>query len=231
MPVLLLNGIGAPLETWDPLVAVLPDFELIAFDAPGSGTSPAPVVPLSLGDHARIAAELLDILGHDQVAVLGISFGGMVAQELARRMSAPRDRARVRKLVLASTTCGWGGVSAGPGALFDMAGLQREYALSGAPGPVPASGHGYLYQIWAAAGWSSHAWLHEIAVPTLVITGDADTLVPPRNADILCDRLPTAELQVVAGGGHLCLLIRAKEIAPVLRAFLHRDQPVRTPPA
>src|SRR3954451_6681826 len=94
---------------WKPLREALPGPRLIAFDAPGTGRSATPPIPLSLEALARVAEGVLDELGVERADVLGYSFGGAVAQRLARR--APE---RVRRLVLAATTPGWGGV---PGSL------------------------------------------------------------------------------------------------------------------
>jgi pimeloyl-ACP methyl ester carboxylesterase len=235
-PLLLLNGVGAPLEIWQPLVRRLGGMRTVAFDAPGSGRSGTPDLPLSVSGHAAVAAHLLDELGYDAVAVLGFSFGGMVAQELARR--APT---RVERLVLASTSCGWGGVPGSPAALFAVSSPERAYARAlsdvvesdgdddtdgllrlwrhGLP-PAAAARRGHLYQMWAAASWSSLLWLRELTRPALVVTGDADPLVPPVNARILAGRLPDARLHIVDGGGHLCLIDRAEQVAPIVRAFL-----------
>src|SRR6478672_8877889 len=94
-PLLLINGLGANLEMWQPLVRVLAaDRELIAFDLPGTGRSARPRWPLRMPQLARLVTELLDDLGYDQLDVLGYSLGGIVAQELAHR--APE---RIRRLV------------------------------------------------------------------------------------------------------------------------------------
>jgi pimeloyl-ACP methyl ester carboxylesterase len=103
-PLLLLNGIGGNADMWgtleDRLAAVA---RTIVFDAPGAGRSQTPRLPLRISGYASITAALLDELGHDRVDVLGFSFGGLVAQELARRRPD-----RVRRLALVSTACGWG---------------------------------------------------------------------------------------------------------------------------
>jgi len=104
-PLLLCNGIGASLEVLQPFVDALdPRRPVIRFDMPGIGGSPAPVVPYHLGTSAPLLAGLLDQLGHRQADVLGISWGGGLAQQFA--LSRPD---RVRRLVLVAT---------GPGALM-----------------------------------------------------------------------------------------------------------------
>jgi pimeloyl-ACP methyl ester carboxylesterase len=82
-----------------------------------------------------------------------------------------------------------------------------------------------MYQLWAAAAWSSLYWLPSIAAPTLVIAGESDPLVPPGNAQILARLLPRARRHLVAGGGHLCLLERAGELAPIINGFLAETAP------
>jgi len=237
-PLLLLNGIGASLETWGPLEWQLTGLRTIAFDAPGSGRSQSPRVPLPVSGHARLALRLVEILGYDEVSVLGFSFGGMVAQELARL-----GRDRVDRLVLASTSCGWGGVP-GPASLIALAAPETYFSASltelvgpelgrnveEATRPAPPSARapvwnrrrrvGPAYQFWAAATWSSAPWLHQVRQPTLVVTGETDPIVPVGNGRILAALLPDARLHVVPAGGHLCLLERAAELAPLLRGFL-----------
>lgn len=208
-PLLLLNGLGAPLELWSPLLAALP-VSTIAFDAPGSGGSEAPAVPMSISEHARLALDLLDHLEVPRADVLGPSFGGMVAQALAHL--APR---RIERVVLASTSCGWGGIPGNPAALL---------ALTAAPGIAAAQPRGYVCQFWAAASWSSLHLLGELSQPVLVLAGENDAVVPPLNAQILATRLRNAKTHLVRGGGHLCLLEHAEDLAPLIAAFLRRDE-------
>lgn len=239
-PLLLLNGVGAPLELWQPLLRHLPGMTTVALDAPGCGGSSTPVQPLTIRGHARLALQVLDRLGYAQFSALGFSFGGMVAQEVAR-LAGPR----LQRLVLASTGCGWGGVPGTPGALLAISTPDRYYdrLLFEATAPEyvggvevtdedflreqahirsshPPDRRGYLHQCWAASIWSSLPWLCSIRAETLVITGDSDPLVPPVNSHILTSVLPHAQLRVVPGGGHLCLMERAPVLAPVLTDFL-----------
>lgn len=241
-PLLLLNGLGAPLELWDPLLKAL-RVGTIAFDAPGSGGSDAPLLPMSIEGHARLALDLLDDLGIARADVLGLSFGGMVAQELARL--APT---RIERLILASTTVGWGSVPGSPAALLAITTPDRYYsrAVFEATAPKyiggresanaaflrhqsrarvrhPPNRQGYLYQCLAASLWSSLCWLSEVTQPTLVLAGERDPLVPPVNAEILARLIPNARKHIVAGGGHLCLLERARVLAPLIDGFLSRQ--------
>lgn len=108
-PLLLITGIGANLDTWAPFARLAGDRELIAFDAPGAGLSQRPRRPLRMQGLSRVVRELLDALGLERVDVLGYSFGGALAQELAWR--APN---RVRRLVLCATAPGLGGTPPRP---------------------------------------------------------------------------------------------------------------------
>ena len=121
-PLLLINGIGAHLDMWASMERALPGTRLIAFDAPGTGRSETTWLPLPIELLARLTEQLLDRLEYDQVDVLGYSFGGLVAQFLAR--AAP---ARVRRLVLAASTPGWGGVPGSLRTLMQMSTPLRYY--------------------------------------------------------------------------------------------------------
>src|ERR1700694_288691 len=84
-PLLLINGLGANIEMWEPLRRLLTDRQTIAFDAPGAGASAKPTMPLHMRDLAELVNELLDELGYTVVDVLGYSLGGAVAQQLAHQ--------------------------------------------------------------------------------------------------------------------------------------------------
>ena len=120
-PVLLLNGLTRPLESWAPFMEALQGHTIVSFDAPGVGGSPLPILPLSIPRLAAIAGSVLDEAGFETADVLGFSHGGAVAQQLA--VDAP---ARVRHLVLVSTSCG---VGATPG---DQSVLRSLRAPAGA---------------------------------------------------------------------------------------------------
>ncbi|GAC1538471.1 MAG: poly(3-hydroxyalkanoate) depolymerase [Acidimicrobiales bacterium] len=240
-PMLLVMGIGGNIEMWDPLVAALNDrgVKTIAYDASGTGHSPTRLMPRRMPGLARQAAHLLDTLGYPRADVLGVSFGGAVAQELALR-----NPHRVRRLILASTMCGLGGLPGNPLALSLLATPLRYYSprFMRASAKVlygPATGEGdflqhqinarqarppslwgYAGQLAAITGWSSLPWLHRITAPTLVLSGGADPIVPPTNARILARRIPNSELEIVPGAGHLMLLERAEACATTIADFV-----------
>ena len=240
-PVLLINGIGAHVGMWAPVERFLPGMRVIAFDAPGTGRSATSAFPLSLELLSQLTERLLDRLGYDQVDVLGYSFGGLIAQYLARR--APT---RVRRLVLAATTPGWGGVPGSMWTLSQMATPLRYYwrpYYEAVIGPLmggrarndpefvhrhgatrqlsPPSALGYAWQLLAlTAGPGSLAWLGEVTTETLVLAGDDDPVMPLPNALLLARYIPTARLFVARGEGHLLLMDDRSSVLPIIQSFL-----------
>ncbi|HEY2022627.1 poly(3-hydroxyalkanoate) depolymerase [Paraburkholderia sp.] len=241
-PLVVFNGIGANLELLEPFVAALDDVSVVIFDVPGVGESPAPVLPYRFSTLCALTDRLLSRLGIDgPVDVLGLSWGGALAQQFARLY--PR---RCRRLILAATSPGVLMVPAklsvlakmiGPRRYLDPLYLQhvgadlyggayrRDPALLEEHGRhiQPPRGRGYLYQLLAATGWTSLPWLGALRQTTLVMHGDDDPIVPLGNAKILATRIRNATLYVI-DDGHLFLIARAQEVAPVVRSFL-RDQP------
>ena len=241
-PLLLVTGLGASLELARPFEQELTarGVQTVAFDAPGIGESTAYPLPRRMPGIARTIEAMLDALGYDRVDVLGVSLGGVVAQQLAHQ--APR---RVRRLVLAATGPGLGGVPGSPRVLLALATPRRYYQpdyyrriagriyggqarrdpdalLHGSPARFVErpSVRGYLGQMYAIAGWTSLPWLHRLRQPTLVLAGDDDPIVPLVNGRILAHRIPNARLHVVDGGGHLFLLERPAEMAALVTGFL-----------
>jgi poly(3-hydroxyoctanoate) depolymerase len=250
-PLLLVMGLGGNIEMWDPFERALNrhDIQTIAYDASGTGLSPTRLVPRRMSGLARQAAHLLDALGHPHADVLGASFGGAVAQELT--LGNPH---RVRRLVLASTMCGLGGVPGNPLALSLLATPLRYYSPTflrltagvlygpsitpredllreqiGARRARPPTLWGYASQLVAGAGWTSRPWLGRIAAPTLVLAGDRDPIVPPRNARILARKIPSARLELVPGAGHLLLFDQAVHCAAVVADFLNEEPEPQSP--
>ncbi len=239
-PLLLINGIGATGDLFQPFRAHFGDRETIAFDAPGVGGSPAPLYPLTLRALARMVAGLIHELGHDQVDVVGISWGGALAQELARRHPA-----RVRRLVLSATMPGWTSLPGRPAAVSILMSPARyfspDYLRRVAPTlyggaiakhpelraehaqlreALPPTTVGYFYQIAALRRWTSLPWLHQLPHRVLVLAGDDDPIIPMTNSRIIANRIPDGRLHIVEGGGHLHLFTRAEEMANITRTFL-----------
>ncbi|TVZ00244.1 poly(3-hydroxyalkanoate) depolymerase [Trebonia kvetii] len=249
-PVLVCNGIGTPLEALAPFTGALdPAITVVRFDVPGAGGSPAPALPYSVPGLARLAGQMMSELGHGRFDVLGISWGGGLAQQLALRY--PR---RCRRLVLVATSTGALMIPARPRVLLHLSSarrhrdpahaariagdiyggsLRREPELAA---PIagsyrgPASRRGYLYQLLASACWTSLPWLRLIRQPTLILAGDDDPIIPLANARLMAALLPAALLHVYPDG-HLGLLTRAAELAPVVSDFLLAAGPPVVPGA
>ena len=244
-PVLMITGLGASLEFGAPFERELAarGVQTISFDAPGIGQSTPYSWPRRMPGVARTVAVMLDALGYDRVDVLGASLGGVTAQQLAHQYPE-----RVRRLVLAATGPGLGGVPGSPRALLPLVtprryhepGYYRRIAgqvyggtarhdpgalLHGpaAPLTVRPSLRSYLGQIYAISGWTSVPWLRRLRQQTLVLAGDDDPIVPVANARILARCIPNARLHIVRGGGHLFLLERPGELAQLVVDFLAKE--------
>ena len=240
-PLVIFNGIGANLELVEPFVEALGDVGVVIFDIPGVGGSPAPLAPYRFSTLAALTDKLLRRLGHDgPVDVLGVSWGGALAQQFARHYPQ-----RCRRLILAATSPGVLMVPAklsvltkliGPRRYTDPAYLQRvgaeiyggayrrdpELLSEHSRHIQPPRGRGYLYQLMAAWGWTSLHWLCTLRQTTLVMHGNDDPIVPLSNAKILAARIPHATLYVI-DDGHLFLITRAREVGPVVRKFLRAE--------
>ncbi len=241
---LLINGLGANLELFEPFLDALDNvggqkIGTICFDIPGVGGSPLHRFPLRFRGLARLVAQMLDVLGQQQVDVLGISWGGGLAQQFAHQYPW-----RCRRLILASTSTG--GISV-PGRLDVLAKLlsprryfSPSYMESIAPilyggsfqeNPDLARAHaqmiraphslGYYGQMLAGLGWTSMLWLHRLRQPTLVLAGKDDAIVPPINARIMARLIPNATLRVFKGG-HLFALTEKEQVASLVHAFLRK---------
>jgi len=243
-PLIVFNGIGASLELIEPFVSALPEREVVAFDVPGSGGSPAALLPYGFPGLARLAHELLGELGyHGAVDALGVSWGGALAQTFAFEFPT-----HCRKLVLASTSPGVLMVPGRPSVLAKLVSPRRYvdpdflHAFGGeiyggafrsdpdllrrhAQALWAPSNRGYLYQLIAAAGWTSLPWLRLLTQPTLVMHGSDDPIVPLINARILSALIRRAELHVV-DDGHMFLVSKAQDVAPVIHRFLTEEQEV-----
>ncbi|MFT4081399.1 MAG: poly(3-hydroxyalkanoate) depolymerase [Nocardioides sp.] len=238
-PLLLCNGIGASLDLLQPFVDRLdPAIPVVRFDVPGVGGSPLPRRPYSFFSLARLLGRLLDELGYDEFDVLGISWGGGLAQQLALQHAR-----RCRRLVLASTAPGWMMVPAQPGVLRHLVTVRRYRDMSHAAAIAPdiyggalrddpdrvreiLDGHspltstrGYLLQLLAAAGWTSLPLLPLLRQRTLILAGSDDPIIPLINARIMAALIPHSEL-VIYDDGHLGLIVAADRLAPAVTGFL-----------
>ena len=240
VPLVLCNGIGASLEVLDPFVAQLdPDSTVIRFDVPGTGGSPASSLPYGFPYLAWVLGRVLSELGFGVVDVLGVSWGGALAQQFA--FQNPR---RCRRLVLVATGTGLLMVPGHPRVLRKMLTPRRfrdpEYAASIAGdlygGTARSDGAnianivgtqlhagskvGYLHQLLAGSVWTSLFALPAIRQPALIVAGTDDPIVPIINAHIMARLLPHARFHSHPGG-HIDLVTNAKQLAPVIATFLH----------
>jgi poly(3-hydroxyalkanoate) depolymerase len=238
-PLLMCNGLGASLELLQPFADALgPQRGIIRFDVPGIGGSPAPFVPYTFATLAPLLGGMLDLLGYPQADVLGISWGGGLAQQFA--LFRPD---RVRRLVLVATGPGMLMVPAHPRVLLRMITPRRhrdpEYAASiaaelygGSARTSPSvardllhatsrlgPARGYYYQLMSGFGWTSLPLLPRLRQPTLILAGDDDPIIPMVNARIMHRLIPRSVLHIY-DGGHLELVADAERIAPVVEAFL-----------
>jgi 3-oxoadipate enol-lactonase len=240
-PLLLIQGLGGNSLHWgeDFLGGLEDGFELILFDNRGAGRSGELTGEHTIADLASDALGLLDALQIDRAHVVGISMGGMVAQELV--LSAPE---RVRTLTLGCTFAG------GPEAVMtDMAvvGMLAEAVLSGDqertlrvgydvmiaaeygeregayeiyaelagryPAPVPV----LMAQLSAIMGHDTSRRLGEIEAPTLVVHGTADRLMDVANGELIARLIPGARLELLEGSGHMFFWEQPQRSAKLVR--------------
>jgi len=236
-PLLLFNGIGSGVEFLAPLAQALPGVETIAFDIPGAGRSPAPRRPYRLWTMARLVSRMLDQLGYAQVDVLGVSWGGTLAQQFA--LQNPR---RCRRLILVATTHGIPMVPPSLSVLWKFATPRRfndaryrtriagemyggalrsrpELIRSLAPVAARVDRRGYLFQQLALVGWSSVPWLPLLRQRTLVMAGRDDPVIPLVNAHLMARLLRCGRLHV-HDDGHLFLVSNPAAAGHVVRRFL-----------
>jgi len=239
LPLLLINGIGASLELLEPFVSKLdPATDVIRFDPPGVGGSPLPSRPYRASWLCRLIAAMLTKLGYGRVDVLGVSWGGGVAQHFAAFQAA-----RCRRLVLASTATGMLMVPPRPSVLRHMVtprrhldrGYMRQVAgdIYGGLARIDTAetadamhddnrvgpSRGYWYQLAATVGWTSLPFLPLLRQRTLILAGDDDPIIPLANARLM-HRLIRGSQLYVYHGGHLGLGTDAAELAPVVDRFL-----------
>jgi pimeloyl-ACP methyl ester carboxylesterase len=239
-PLVLINGIGAAIEMWQPFVDELDEREVVSLDLPGCGLSPAPLLPMRMPRIAALVTEVMDALGLPRADVLGYSFGGVVAMELAHRFPD-----RVNRLILVSTAPGTPGAVPHPAVLGLMLSPLRYYDRRAAELIIPliAGGRtaldrrqmrldlanrlvhpprlrGYVYQLLAISTFTSWPWLQRVRLRTLIVHGRDDPVSPALNARLMTATMPNARLHMVDGGGHLMLLDEPTRVAPVIVDFL-----------
>jgi len=243
-PLLLISGVSGGTWSWEEsVVAWSPHFRVLVFDNMGAGRSSMPDRPYTIKEMADHAAAVLDAAKEEQACVLGLSMGGMIAQELV--LNHPD---RVSGLVLGCTHCGGSkripptpeaiqrfadnrGLS--PQEVIDknLALLVTPEFLQGAPDSLmrykerqlraPFQPHYALQrQLGAIRGFDTSDRIGRIQVKTLILTADCDLLVPPENGRILANRITGAELKQFNSSGHLIYLECAQPFHDTVTRFL-----------
>jgi len=237
-PVLICNGLGQAVEILFPFMAELGDRPIVSFDAIGVGRSTVPNTPLSIEDHARAVADMLGQLGVAEYDIIGISWGGSIAQQLAHD-----DPNGCKKLVLAITSAGglgswWGSPIALSELFLPLRYSSREYG--NLIGPLMYGGEaimdpelfeeysknsiaptykGYIGQVMAMCSWTSLGWLHRLKQPTQIYSGLYDALIPAPNQYLLASRIPNSELKTFQAG-HLLMYSKREEVGRMIVRFL-----------
>jgi 3-oxoadipate enol-lactonase len=240
-PLLLIQGMSATHMAWgQPFRAALEaSFETIVFDNRGMGRSGEAQLPFEIKDLAGDVAALLDALELETAHVVGISMGGMIAQELA--LAHPE---RIRTLTIGASYCG--GPDGTLMALEDLQMLGAAYAsgdrervframweINLSPGfrsddsrftafaemasALPAPQPIVLQQMRACGAHDTHDRLEQIDLPTLVIHGDVDRLLGYPNGRQIASLIPGARLETLAGVGHMFWWEQPQRAAELIR--------------
>jgi 3-oxoadipate enol-lactonase len=243
-PLLIISGVGGGTWSYEESIAAWsPRFRVLVFDNMGAGLSSKPDRPYTIAQMADHSAVVLDGAGAERAYVVGLSMGGMIAQELALRHPA-----RVCGLVLGCTHCG--GSERIPPApeviqqFADNRGLSpeeiveknlrllltpefwqggseslRRYRERQLKAPLQPD-YAMQRQLEAIRTFDTCNRLAGIKVPTLIFTAERDLLVPPENGRILANRIPGAEIEGLNNSGHLIHLESAEAFhQSVLRFF------------
>lgn len=241
---LFLNGSGASLADLAPLISLLTEsFEVLAFDQRGIGRSPCPRDSYTMADLAADALSLADLLEWQHFRLMGISFGGMVAQELA--VTAPE---RIDRLALVCTSSGGAGGSSFP--LETLAEMEPDEmttvsaeimdtrftpewlkdhksdgllagALNRLASDAVTQDRGFGLQLQARRGHDVFERLPRITCPTLVASGRYDGIAPPANGAAIASQIPRAEFRLFEGGH--AFFIQDPASIPEVVAFLSTD--------
>ncbi len=241
-PLLFFTGIGANIELLAPFLERLRGRDVITFDMPGVGGSSEYGRPYRLSAMADVAHQILTELGVRQVDVMGVSWGGMLAQEFAYR-----HQQSVGQLILAATSPGMPMI---PGSLTTLWKIASSHRYQDGPAIRPylqtlyggssdnldtyaariqaPSSTGYLHQVLAILGWTSARKLTRVRANTLILMGQDDRLVPPVNGRILKFLAGDARLEILKNAGHLFVLTHRDEVVRLTESFLDDSRPATT---
>ncbi len=235
----LLHGFLCDSRCWRAQLAGLSDqFTVVAWDAPGAGSSSDPPASFTITDWSRCLAEFLGLLGIEQAHLLGLSWGGILAQEFYRLYPA-----HVSGLILAGTYAGWKGSL--PQAVCEdrLARCERDSRLSPEEfvaqwvpemfteaasqvllqemSSIISDFHplGFCLMAKSSADTDTTDLLPRIKSPTLLLWGDEDRRSPLSIAEQLRDAIPNAELAVIGGAGHVSNMERPEVFNARVRRF------------
>jgi pimeloyl-ACP methyl ester carboxylesterase len=236
-PLVFLHGIDYFAQHKLFLDALTQKFHVIAPRHPGFGNSPRPAWMRGVGDLAYLYLDLLDRLALDEVLLVGSSFGGWLAQEIAVRSTA-----RLGRLVLIDSL----GVKFGG---RDEAEIADIYALSADEvvrhtfaDPANAPDYGQLddaaleevardREAAVLYGWRPYMhnpslthWLHRVTVPTLILWGDQDRIVAPAYGELLAGAIPSARFATIAAAGHYPQVEQPEKVAAAIETFARENR-------
>ncbi len=234
-PLVMIGGFDSPLQTWGRQTPVFKQhFKLITFDARGTGRSSKSADSYSIAVMVEDVANLLDLLGIEKAHILGVSLGGLVAQDIA--IQYPQ---RVEKLILGAT---FSHISENSGPTPDMyraAKLPLYQMLDGMAGlmlnrncyrslllPVAyiknrlAQRAAILGKCEAAYHYDSRLNLPGVRAPTLILTGTADRVILPSSSEILRGLISGSKLVMVEGGSHMFFIEKKEAFNRAVLDFL-----------
>jgi len=239
-PLLLIMGLGYPSVMWWRTRPVLAErYRTIAFDNRGVGRSDSPPGPYSIILMAADAAAVLDACGCESAHLYGVSMGGMIAQEFALQYPG-----RVRSLILGCTAAGGPhAVRAEPQVIEFLRQRTNEDPLAALEASVPyiydpatpralidedmalrkqwlPRPESYLAQLQGIFTWEAYSRLDQIKVPTLVIHGESDRLVPPGNGELIAEKIPGAKLVLLPHAGHIYTTDQGQAAQAAIQKFL-----------
>lgn len=244
-PVLLVMGLAYPAAMWFRLVPALAErYRVLRLDNRGAGlTGDVPGAPYSVPMMTGDVVAVLDAAGVAQAHVVGLSMGGLIAQELV--VTAPE---RVSSLCLMATHPGIANAVMNPEALalvtsgraemtpqeaaevsipFNYADttprerIEQDWAVRF---PLACTLAGYTAQVQGTLPWTRWEDLLSISTPTFVLHGELDALVPPENGRRLAERIPGAELVTVPDANHVLMTDQPEQVAKVLLDWLDRQR-------
>jgi len=246
-PLLLISGVSGGTWSWEESIqAWSPHFRVIVFDNIGAGHSGKPNRPYTIEEMADHAAAVLDAAKVKRAGVVGLSMGGMIAQELALRYPD-----RVHRLVLGCTHCGGSErIPPNPDVIQRFANnkglspeeiIDKNLALLVTPQFLRSGSYAlkrykerhlkaalqpdyaFKRQLEAIGGFDACGRIGNIKVPTLILTAECDVLVPPENSRLLSIHIPDAVEKSFRGAGHLIYLECAQDFNDTVMKFFRNS--------